>query len=94
MEKDSKADGIGACIVAHDIRYATTHLARLVDNVAREKTSVVITRAGRPVARIVPFAAPSKGKRRGFLADKGFTFNATAFSARDAEISEQFMGNE
>jgi antitoxin (DNA-binding transcriptional repressor) of toxin-antitoxin stability system len=38
---------------------------KTLDDVARTKTSIVITKRGRPVAKLVPYAAPT---RRGSLA--------------------------
>jgi prevent-host-death family protein len=46
-----------------NIHAAKTHLSRLVDAVAAGQ-EVVIARAGKPVARLVPFAEPPKSERR------------------------------
>ncbi len=43
-----------------NIHYAKTNLSRLLEAVS-EGEEVVISRAGRPVARLVPFAAPTRG---------------------------------
>lgn len=46
-----------------NIHAAKTHLSRLIDEVATGG-EVVIARAGKPVARLVPFApVPEKAKR-------------------------------
>lgn len=49
-----------------NIHEAKTHLSRLIDDVAAG-TEVVIARAGRPVARLVPLAQPSGQRRLGIL---------------------------
>ena len=51
---------------------------RVLDEVARTKSAVVITKRGRPVARLVP-CGPSTGARRGLagsvLEETGDPFN-------------------
>ena len=60
---------------------AKTHLASLLDRVEGGE-EVVITRHGKPVARLVPVAAPDEKTRTRALADeirstrKGFTVKA------------------
>lgn len=51
-----------------NVHQAKTHLSRLLDRVARGG-SVVIARAGKPVARLVPLDTPERGKPRrlGFM---------------------------
>lgn len=51
-----------------NIHEAKTHLSRLLERVANG-TAVVIARAGKPIAKVVPFEAPTpkKMKRLGFL---------------------------
>ncbi|MEE4383895.1 MAG: type II toxin-antitoxin system prevent-host-death family antitoxin [Pseudomonadales bacterium] len=51
-----------------NIREAKTHLSRLLKRTARGET-VVIARAGRPIAKLVPLdtATPQKARRIGFL---------------------------
>jgi prevent-host-death family protein len=44
-----------------NVHEAKTHLSRLLEQVARGD-DVVIAKAGKPVARLIPFAAP--GQRR------------------------------
>ena len=46
-----------------NIHAAKTHLSRLVDQAAAGE-EIVIARAGRPVARLVPLAVPEAGSRR------------------------------
>jgi prevent-host-death family protein len=49
-----------------NIHQAKTHLSRLVDEAARGR-EVVIARAGRPVARLVPLEEKVRTKRLGLL---------------------------
>lgn len=49
-----------------NIHAAKTHLSRLVDRVAAG-AEIVIAKAGRPVARLVPFEPPPRTKRLGLL---------------------------
>lgn len=51
-----------------NIHEAKTHLSRLLERVANG-TAVVIARAGKPIAKVVPFGVPEpkKMKRLGFL---------------------------
>jgi prevent-host-death family protein len=49
-----------------NIHQAKTHLSRLVEEAA-EGTEIVIAKAGRPRARLVPFAAAKKPRRPGAL---------------------------
>ncbi|WP_428487542.1 type II toxin-antitoxin system Phd/YefM family antitoxin [Rhodopila sp.] len=46
-----------------NIHAAKTQLSRLVD-AASAGEDIVIARAGKPVARLVPFMAPAKSERR------------------------------
>lgn len=46
-----------------NIRYAKTHLTRLLDEVAKGQ-AFVITRAGKPLARLVPLAHLKSAPRR------------------------------
>lgn len=46
-----------------NIHAAKTHLSRLLDAVAAGE-EVLIARAGRPIARLVPLQAPGAPKRR------------------------------
>ena len=51
-----------------NIHHAKTHLSRLVDRAARGET-IVIAKAGKPVAKLVALDAPASRERRrtGFL---------------------------
>jgi prevent-host-death family protein len=47
-----------------DIHVAKTHLSRLLEQVEAGE-EVVISRAGRPIARLVAYRAPAKPRRPG-----------------------------
>jgi prevent-host-death family protein len=70
----------------HNIHAAKTHFSQLVDAAAGGET-IIIAKAGIPVAKLVPIAAP---KRRGMLA--GATFNAEVSDALDADMADLFEG--
>ncbi len=70
----------------HNIHAAKTHFSQLVDAAAGGET-IIIAKAGIPVAKLVPITAP---KRRGML--NGMTFNAEASDALDADIADMFEG--
>jgi prevent-host-death family protein len=52
-----------------NIHEAKTHLSRLVEEVETGK-EVIIARAGKPIARLVPMAAAVKKKKLGLLKGK------------------------
>lgn len=52
-----------------NIHEAKTHLSRLVDEVS-EGHEVVIAKAGKPVARLVPFRVPPQRRKLGALAGR------------------------
>jgi len=60
-----------------NVHEAKTHLSKLLEQV-EAGAEVVIARAGRPVARLVPFARPGK---RVLGQDAGLGFIATDFDA-------------
>jgi prevent-host-death family protein len=70
----------------HDIHVAKTHFSQLVDAAAGGET-IIIAKAGIPVAKLVPIKAP---KRRGMLA--GVILNADASDATGADIADMFEG--
>ncbi|MCQ2991244.1 type II toxin-antitoxin system prevent-host-death family antitoxin [Pseudomonas tremae] len=72
----------------HNIHAAKTHFSQLVDAATSGET-IIIAKAGIPVAKLVPISAP---KRRGMLSR--VTFDAEASDAMDAEITELFKGKE
>jgi prevent-host-death family protein len=50
-----------------NIHEAKTHLSRLVEQVSAGET-IILARAGRPVAKVSPVDAPAAPQRLGFLA--------------------------
>ena len=50
---------------------------KVLDDISSTRTSVVITKRGHPVARLVPYTAPSKGKglAGSVLKEKGDPFS-------------------
>jgi len=69
---------------------AKTHLSRLLDQVAAGE-DVVIARAGRPVARLVPYARPASARRPG--AWRGRVEIADDFDVLPAELEAAFAGD-
>jgi prevent-host-death family protein len=55
--------------VTVNIHEAKTQLSRLVEEAARGR-EIVIAKAGRPIARLVPLAVPVRRKRLGLLRGK------------------------
>jgi prevent-host-death family protein len=78
---------MGSIVNIHD---AKTHLSRIVDEVAAG-AEVIIAKAGKPMARLVPLAPPVKQKRLGLLKGKlrvPDDFNAPL----DEEVLASFEG--
>ena len=50
-----------------NIHQAKTHLSRIVEEVAAEGHEVIIAKAGRPVAKLVPLAPVVQKKHLGLL---------------------------
>jgi prevent-host-death family protein len=75
-----------ASVNIHD---AKTHLSRLVEQVEAGQ-EIVIARAGRPVARLVPYRARSEPRKPG--AWKGRVRLAPDFDAIDAALLADFEG--
>lgn len=76
-------------MAAVNIHEAKTHLSRLVERVEAGE-EIVIARAGRPVARLVPYQARTKPRTPGIW--KGQIWIAPDFDAVDAEIIRDFEG--
>jgi prevent-host-death family protein len=66
---------------------AKTHLSRLVDD-ALAGEEVVIAKAGRPVAKLVPYEPPRKPRKPG--AWKGKVWMSPAFDDPIPEFEEDF----
>jgi prevent-host-death family protein len=76
---------------ATNIHDAKTHLSRLVDRAGAGET-VVIAKAGKPVAKLVPLSAADMPPRRiGFLAG-AFAVPADFDTMGQDEIERQFDG--
>ena len=72
-----------------NIHEAKTHLSRLVEQVEAGE-EIVIARAGRPVARLVPNRARSEPRQPG--AWQGRVVLAPDFDATDAALRDDFEG--
>ncbi len=73
---------------------AKTHLSRLVAAVEQGE-EVVISRNGKPVARLVPHVAGTKKRPSLIGIAKGkFKFDYEAFQAMDEEIAELFYASK
>ena len=75
------------CMQTHNTHAAKTNFSQLVDAAANGET-IIIAKAGVPVAKLVPITAP----RRRMLKD--VTFNADASQAMDSEIADLFEHKE
>lgn len=74
---------------------AKTHLSRLVAGVEKGEGEVIISRNGKPVARLVPHHVEKKpGKSLIGIAKGKFDFDYEAFQAMDAEIVKLFYGED
>jgi prevent-host-death family protein len=73
-----------------NIHAAKTHFSSLVERAAKGE-EIIICRAGKPVARLMPLAAPARRRRLGLL--KGKIKIADDFDAPlPEEILRQFEG--
>jgi prevent-host-death family protein len=74
---------------------AKTHLSRLVERVERGD-EIVISRAGKPAAKLVPVAQKKPGRRKlGAWEGKGFWMVSDEEMKKvDQEIAEEFYGPE
>jgi prevent-host-death family protein len=73
-----------------NIHEAKTHFSKLVERAAAGE-EIVIGKAGKPVARLVPYAAPVAPKRKpGSL--KGKIRILPGFDEMDKEIEKLFSG--
>lgn len=74
--------------VTINIHEAKTHLSRLVDQAAKGR-EFVIAKAGKPMVRVVPIAAPPAQRTLGFLAGQG-NIDADVKTAFAADIDAVF----
>ncbi len=72
-----------------NVHAAKTHLSRLIEEVERGET-VILARAGKPVARIVPIEEPLTTGRIGFL--KGHVKRADTFEASGSAEVDGLLG--
>jgi prevent-host-death family protein len=70
-----------------NIHQAKTHLSRLVERVEAGE-EIVIARAGRPVARLVPFSSRTSPRAPGLW--RGRVRLAPDFDAPDDELTDLF----
>lgn len=54
-----------------NIQAAKTHLSRLVDEVGRGE-EIVLAKAGKPLVRLVPYAAPGQPRKPGIFAGQAW----------------------
>jgi prevent-host-death family protein len=78
-----------------NIHDAKTHLSRLVERAARGEL-FVIARAGKPLVKVVPLAAPTdrKPRRLGFLQGADTLVPDNFDRLAEAEIQGMFEGRE
>jgi prevent-host-death family protein len=70
-----------------NVHEAKTHLSRLLDRVEAGE-EVVLARAGRPVARLIPFRARTQPREPGIW--RGTVRIAADYDAVDADIVRSF----
>lgn len=68
---------------------AKTHLSRLLDRVAAGE-EIVIGRAGTPIAKLVPYVAPTEPRRPGVW--RGKVWIADDFDELPEEVAAAFRG--
>ena len=73
-----------------NIHEAKTHLSKLVERVAAGE-EIIIGKAGKPVARLVPYAAPGSPRRKPG-SWKGKIWISPDFDKFDSEIEKLFNG--
>ncbi len=77
-----------------DIRDARARLTELVGRLERgSEVEIIITRDGRPAARLVPLSPePATSKRLGLLQGRYPAMSLDDFNATDAIVTEMFYG--
>ncbi len=75
----------------HNVHAAKTQLSWLLDRVLHGE-EVIIARAGKPVARLVPYEAPMAKRPLGYLA--GRIRIASDFDAESPEVLAAFHGDD
>jgi prevent-host-death family protein len=74
-----------------NVHEAKTHLSKLLRRVTAGE-EIVIARAGKPVARLVPVAEPPRPRELG--KDRGQIWIADDFDTLDPEILADFEGRD
>ncbi len=74
-----------------NVHEAKTHLSRLLERVEAGE-EVVIARAGRPVARLVPYRARTEPRQPGMW--RGLVHFGPEFDEFDKEIERMFNGDD
>jgi prevent-host-death family protein len=74
-----------------NVHEAKTHLSKLLRRVTAGE-EIVIARAGKPVARLVPVAEPPRPRELG--RDRGKIWIADDFDTLDPEILADFEGRD
>jgi prevent-host-death family protein len=72
-----------------NIQEAKTHLSRLVDQAAKGE-EIIIAKAGKPMAKLVPYIPPQPARKGGFLAGK--IWESADCWETDAELIESMTG--
>jgi prevent-host-death family protein len=72
-----------------NIHEAKTHLSKLIERV-EEGEEIVIGRAGRPIAKLVPFQPPAPKRKPGSM--RGKIVMGRGFDEADVEIAAMFLG--
>jgi prevent-host-death family protein len=74
---------------------AKTHLSKLVERVEKKGEEIVISRAGKPAAKLVPMPQEKPGKRKlGGWEGKVWMVSDEEMEKVDKEIAEEFYGPE
>ena len=74
-----------------NIHEAKTHLSRLLDQVSKGD-EVIIAKAGRPIAKLVPYHPARRGRVPG--TEKGKIWISEDFTAWTPELEKDFFGGD
>ncbi len=70
---------------------AKTHLSRLIERAAAGE-EIILAKAGKPMAKLVPYEAPKEPRRPGMGKMAGKIWMADDFDETDQEIIDSFYG--
>jgi prevent-host-death family protein len=76
-----------------NIQEAKTHLSRYVEDAAAGK-ELILGKAGKPMARLIPYRAPSKPRKLGLLAGKIQEADDAWSSETDAALEAELNGED